>query len=57
MVTVRCNDKPWYNDKIRQENRKRDRLKRKALKLNTELSWTNYKVCRNKVNDMMNKQN
>ena len=57
MVTVRCNDKPWYDDKIRQENRKRDRLKRKALKLNTELSWTNYKVCRNKVNDMINKQN
>ena len=53
MVTIRCNDKPWYDNKIRKESRKRDRLKRKALKSNTELSWTNYKKCRNKVNNMI----
>ena len=53
MVTICCNDKPWYDNKIRKESRKRDRLKRKALKSNTELSWTNYKRCRNKVNIMI----
>ena len=53
MVTIRCNDKPWYDNKIRKESRKCDRLKRKALKSNTELSWTNYKKCRNKVNNMI----
>ena len=53
MVTISCNNKPWYDNKIRKESRKRDRLKKKALKSNTELSWTNYKKCRNKVNNMI----
>ena len=53
MVTIHCNDKPWYDNKIRKESRKRDRLKRKALKSNTELSWTNYKRCRDKVDIMI----
>ena len=57
MVAICCNDKPCYDNKIRKESRKRDRLKRKALQSNTELSWTNYKKCRNKVNNMIKEQN
>ena len=31
-VTVRPDDKPWYNSEIRRTSRKRDRLKSKAIK-------------------------
>jgi hypothetical protein len=34
-VTIRCNDKIWFDSNIRREIRKRDRFRRKYLKLKT----------------------
>ena len=52
-VTIRDNDNPWYDNKIRRESRKRDRLKRKASKTNNNSLWTKYRKCRNHVNNMI----
>ena len=54
-VTVRPNDQPWYNNSIRRESRKRDRLKRKASRANNPYLWCKYKTTRNKVNNMIKK--
>ena len=43
IVTVRPNDKPWYDSKIRVASRKRDRLKNKASKSNNSNVWMKYK--------------
>ena len=37
IVTVRPNDKPWYDSKIRVASRKRDRLKKKLLNQTTQM--------------------
>ena len=42
-VTIRCNDKIWFDSNIRREIRKRDRFRRKYLKLKTALSQTIFK--------------
>ena len=42
-VTIRCNDKIWFDSNIRREIRKRDRFHRKYLKLKTALSQTIFK--------------
>ena len=51
-VTIRCNDKIWFNSNIRREIRKRDRFRRKYLKLKTALSQTIFKQQRNRVNNL-----
>ena len=51
-VTIRPNDKPWYNSDIRTHSRQRDRLKTKALKTNRTVDWTKYRHSRNKVNNL-----
>jgi hypothetical protein len=42
-VTIRCNDKIWFDSNIRREIRKRDRFRRKYLRLKTALSQTIFK--------------
>ena len=51
-VTIRPNDKPWYNSEIRKNSRKRDRLKSKAVKTALRSDWTKYKILCNKVNNL-----
>lgn len=52
-VTIRPGDKPWYDNKIRNRSRKRDRLKKKAIRLNTQEAWNKYKRCRKTVNNLV----
>ena len=49
IVTIRKNDKPWFNNEIRKAIRKRDRLRKIAIKTNTQLNKNKYKLARNKV--------
>ena len=51
-VTIRPNDKPWYDSEIRKKSKKRDRLKSKAVKTALRSDWTKYKILRNKVNNL-----
>ena len=51
-VTIRGNDKPWFNGQIRKEIRIRDRLSKKVLKSQRESDISKYKKQRNKVNNM-----
>lgn len=52
IVLIRPNDKPWYDSVIRTFSRKRDRLKRKAVKSGILSDWCKYKKMRNKVNNL-----
>ena len=54
-VTVRPDDKPWYNSEIRRTTRKRDRLKTKAIKSGKTSDWKSYKNVRNTVNNQKSK--
>lgn len=51
-VTVRSDDKPWYDNEIRKFSRKRDRLKTTAVTNKRSEDWRKYKKVRNKVNNM-----
>ena len=51
-VTVRPQDRPWYNSEIRKTSRKRDRYKHTATVSGKLSDWTRYKHIRNKVNNM-----
>ena len=51
-VTIRPNDKPWYDSEIRRYSRKRDRLKTKAVRTSLQSNWAKYKYLRNKVNNL-----
>ena len=55
-VTIRPNDKPWYNSDIRLNSRKRDRQRTKAVRTNKTEDWTKYRHLRNKVNNLKNTQ-
>ena len=50
-IVVREDDKPWYDSEIRRNPRKRDRLKKTALKTGNQNDWKKYKYYRNKVNN------
>ena len=50
-IVVREDDKPWYDSEIRRNSRKRDRLKKTALKTGNTNDWKKYKIFRNKVNN------
>ena len=52
VVLIRPNDKPWYDSTIRSYTRRRDRLKRKAVKTTRREDWRKYKNMRNKVNNL-----
>jgi hypothetical protein len=43
IVTIRNNDKPWFNNEIRKEIRIRDRLRNNVLKLHRE---RDIKLCK-----------
>ena len=51
-VTIRPNDKPWFNSELRKEIRKRDRLRKRALKSNSLIIYQNYRKQRNHVNNL-----
>ena len=51
-VTIRINDKPWMNNGIRREIRKRNRLHTKYITKRTLSNFTEFKNQRNKVNNM-----
>ena len=53
IVTIRRNDKPWYDNTIRSETRKRDQLKRKASNASNVSLWNKYKESRNHVNNLI----
>ena len=42
-IVLRGNDKPWYDSEIRKNSRKRDRLKKTALKIGNPNDWKNTK--------------
>ena len=50
-IVVREDGKPWYDSEIRRNSRKRDRLKKSALKTGNQNDWKKYKYYRNKVNN------
>ena len=49
MVTIRPQDKPWYDSEIRKTSRQRDRQKRKAIKTNNPSDWLSFKIYRNNL--------
>ena len=51
-VTVRPNDKPWYDSVIRRLSRKRDRQKKNVTKRGLLTDWEKYKFLSNKVNNL-----
>lgn len=51
-ITVRSDDKPWYDSEIRKYSRKRDRLKSIAVRTSRVVDWRKYKDVRNKVNNL-----
>ncbi len=52
LVTIRPNDKPWYNSLIRRTSRQREPSKNTAQSSNKTNDWTKYKTLRNRVNNM-----
>ena len=51
-VTVRPNDRPWYDSEIRRLSRQRDRLKKIMTNRGQTSDWLRYKNIRNKVNNL-----
>ena len=43
-IVVREEDKPWYDSEIRRNSRKRDRLKKIALKSGNQNDWKNTNI-------------
>ena len=54
-VTIRKNDKPWCNSEIRKSIRKRNRLRKKAIKTKSATYINKYKQERNKVTQLKRK--
>ena len=52
VVTIRPNDKPWFNSELRREIRKRDRLRKQAIKKNSTAIYEKYRKQRNHVNNV-----
>jgi hypothetical protein len=50
-VTIRSNDKIWFDSILRKEIRKRDRLQKTYLLLKNDSSKEMYKIQRNLVNN------
>ena len=51
-VTIRINDKPWMNNELRREIRLRNRLHAKYKSTRTASNHTQFRIQRNKVNNM-----
>ena len=52
VVTIRPNDKPWFNSELRRKIRKRDRLRKQAIKKNSTAIYEKYRKQRNHVNNV-----
>jgi hypothetical protein len=52
IITIRNNDRPWFNNEIRKEIRIKDRFRKTVLKFNRKRDIKLYKKQRNKVNNM-----
>ena len=52
LVTMRPNDKPWFDSDLRRELRLRDRLRKRSLRYNNVNDINKYKRQRNKVNGL-----
>ena len=52
IITVRRNDKPWYDSEIRRHSKYRDRQKRLMLTKPSLSNTSKYKKLRNKVNNL-----
>ena len=50
-IVVREDAKSWYDSEVRRNLRKKDRLKKSALKTGNQNDWKEYKMFRNKVNN------
>jgi hypothetical protein len=51
-VTIRLNDKVWFNSELRREIRKRDRLRKLAPRSNSDFNINKYKKQINHVNNL-----
>ena len=47
---VKSKSSPWISSELRQKMRKRDSLKKQAVKLSSHQMWNDYKKARNDVN-------
>jgi hypothetical protein len=52
IITIRNNDRSWFNNEIRKEIRIRDQFRKTVLKFHKERDIKLYKKQRNKVNNM-----
>jgi hypothetical protein len=52
MVTVRNNDRPWFNSELRREIRKRDRIRNTAKKYSKQSDIDKDKKQKIKVNNL-----
>ena len=51
-ITVRPDDKPWYDHEIRHFSSKGDGVKRRLAKSGSNVLREQYKILRNKVNNL-----
>ncbi|CAC5400696.1 unnamed protein product [Mytilus coruscus] len=51
-VTIRCDDKVWFDSNLRRETRKRDRLRKFFIRSSSTSAEHKYKQQRNKVNNL-----
>ncbi len=51
-VTIRPNDKPWYDSEIRRTSKLRDKARKRAIHTGGSNDWDTYKTIRNRVNNM-----
>ena len=53
IITIRPNDKPWFNSSIKSAMHIRDRLHKQVKQNSSPLLLHKYKTQRNKVNNMI----
>ena len=51
-VVIRPDDKPWYDPELRRFTNYRNRQRKIAMRLKTDISWNKYKKLRNKVKNL-----
>ena len=51
-VVIRPDDKPWYDSELRRFTNYRNRQRKIAMRLKTDISWNKYKQLRNKINNL-----
>ena len=51
-VTIRSDDKVWFDSNLRRESRKRDRLRQIFFRTKTETAEKKFKTQRNKFNNL-----